>query len=324
MVSIVIPAYNVSSYLGACIDSAISQTYADIEIIVVDDGSTDDTGKVAAERAARDSRVRLIRRENGGLSAARNTGIEASSGEWLMFLDGDDMLAPDAVDTLLTLARQTGADIACGDYTRRLPFEQPKSIRTMVLTGRQALADVLYQSNIEPSAWGKLYRRTIFNTLRYREGILYEDLDIAPAVFEQAATVANTRRVVCYYRPNPKSILNTFNPRRFDVLDVTRRIEDRMRHNAVELLGAARDRRLSASFNIMGLLEAYGLSNKYASVADDCHAYIRQWRRRSLADPNVRVKNKCGILLSYTGRKLTAMVLARHYRRKMLLEPVRQ
>lgn len=319
MVSIIIPAYNVEKYIGDCLQSVTAQSFRDIEIIVVNDGSTDSTRNIIEEIALTDNRLRVINKTNGGLSDARNAGLDVARGEWLVFVDGDDMLASDAVEILLHAAQGTDSEIACGRYTRRLPFPTrnrlPKEIRTTVLTADEAILDILYQKHIEPSAWGKIYRSEIFRNLRFRKGILYEDLDLFDSVFNLARKVALTDAVVSFYRPNPGSILGTFNTRRLDVLDVTRRLEERCRNRSVEFGRAAADRRLSANFNILGLLAANDGDNSHSEAADDCWSVIKRLRRGSLFNPHVRFKNKAGILISLMGRRLLCRVLSRHYSR---------
>ena len=124
--SVVIPAYNVGQYVAQCLQSVLSQSFTDFEVIVVNDGSTDNSAEIARSFADADSRVRVVDQPNGGLSAARNTGIDLASGKWLMFVDSDDMLLPDAMSTLLALAHDTESDIVCGGFVENLPYHTPK------------------------------------------------------------------------------------------------------------------------------------------------------------------------------------------------------
>ena len=118
LISVVVPIYNVEHYLERCLDSIISQTYTNLEIILVDDGSTDRSGAIADAYAAKDSRVKVIHQKNGGLSIARNTGIEACRGEYLLFIDSDDYIAPNMCECLLSHLTEADADIAIGGFYR--------------------------------------------------------------------------------------------------------------------------------------------------------------------------------------------------------------
>ena len=115
LVSVIIPAYNIEDYIGRCLDSIISQTYKNLEIIVVDDGSRDHTGEILDNYAKKDRRIKVIHKENGGVSSARNKGIEAAEGDYIGFIDGDDLIEPEMYKTLVDLLEEENADIAhCG------------------------------------------------------------------------------------------------------------------------------------------------------------------------------------------------------------------
>lgn len=322
MVSVIIPAYNVEKYIRECLDSVLGQTYSDIEVIVIDDGSTDSTPEIIREYAERDSKVRLIRKPNGGPSA-RNAGLDVASGEWIMFVDSDDAIAPEAVETLLGLATETGTLYAEGGWTegedsRRVCWSEGAESVTRIYDAESYIEKVLYQQGPVPSAWSKLFYRSLFDGgLRFREGILYEDLDFfyLPAV--KAGKMAVTDRPLYFYRKNPASLTGRFSPRRFDVLEVTARIEAYVAVNYPRLLPAAHDRRLSAGFNMLGLIAAHDREGRYSQTASDCWTLIRRYRRESLLNPQVRLKNKVGIILSYFGRGVFSLFARQFYRRRI-------
>ena len=115
-ISIIVPVYKTEAYLEKCVDSILAQTFRDFELLLIDDGSPDNCPALCEEAAARDPRIRVIHQKNAGLSAARNTGVEAARGEWIGFVDSDDSIAPEMYETLLTYARRDGAQIAVCDY----------------------------------------------------------------------------------------------------------------------------------------------------------------------------------------------------------------
>lgn len=303
MVSIIIPAFNAEKYLRECLDSAVGQTCRDVEIIVVDDGSKDLTGRIASEYASRDSRVKLFTKPNGGLSSARNHGVACSRGEWITFLDADDALFPDAVSLMLSVAGKHGMEIVCGGYVEGRAFSPRERgvMRDYTLCSVEAVEAALYQHSITTMAWGKLYSRRIVETERFTEGIWYEDIDFFYRAYDLVARIAFIDAPVYFYRVNEGSFLHTFTPSRCDVLAVTERIERYMERRHPDLLPAARDRRLSANFNMFCLLAVNDRSGRYSRIADGCWALIRRYRRESLTNPRVRLKNKIGILVSYLG-----------------------
>lgn len=329
MVSIIIPAYNTGKYLCECLDSVLRQTWRDIEVIVVNDGSTDATEEIARGYAARDGRVKLITVSNGGQAAARNIGLDRAEGEWIAFVDSDDMLYPRAIETLMGIALRSGAPIACGRFVegRRWVGERyggdgsnrsnrehgEAEISFELLAAEEFMERMLYQSGADSSVCCKLYARRLFEKQRFVPGILYEDLDIACRLAAEGGSVAVSEEVVYFYRENPDSSTHRFTTRRLDVLDVTARIEDYMARNYPRLLPAARDRRLSASFNMLGLIVANDAEEEYRDAAERCRDTIRRYRRGSLLNPRVRLKNKLGILASYFGQRFLETILRRVY-----------
>jgi glycosyltransferase involved in cell wall biosynthesis len=163
LISVIIPVYKVEAYLTVCVESVLAQTYEQLEIILVDDGSPDNCPKICDEFAARDSRIRVIHKENGGLSSARNAGIDAARGEYLAFLDSDDLWTPVFLERLCRAAQETGADFAVCLFRRFRgdpPKELPEPVAAEVLTRREAFECLFGVRNenmvVAPN---KLYRR---------------------------------------------------------------------------------------------------------------------------------------------------------------------
>lgn len=317
MISVIIPAYNAQRYLRQALESVLSQCGVEIEVVVVDDGSTDATPDIVAEYVSHDIRVRLLRRENGGLGAARNSGVNASVGEWVTFLDSDDVLLPDALAALLSEIGSTGCDIVVGRIVRDMEMGAVCRQKGMVkvVDAGEAVAMTLYQNKgMEPSACGKLYRRSIFETERFAEGLWYEDLDFFYRAYFAAGRIVVTDVPVYFYRCNPDGFLGSFTSGRLDVLKVTERLENYISRSHPALLPAARDRRLSANFNMLGLLLNQQLTKEYADKIKECLALIRIYRLGSLLNPKVRLKNKLGIMVSYAGVPMLRLLLKYVYR----------
>jgi len=313
IISVVIPVYNVGRYLRECLESVLAQTFRDIEIIVVDDGSTDESLSIARGFADNDGRVMVFTKPNGGLSSARNFGLSKVSGRFISFVDGDDCLYQDSLEILHEGMIRTGCRIVAGGFVRKQSVKSSRSKRWQRHDAYHANRDLLYQHSLVPTAWGKLYDRSLFENHMFSEGIVYEDLDLMYRLVDEAGELAVTRDVVYFYRPNPLGTTGHFSPQRFDVLDVTRRIEEYMAERHPDLLPAARDRRLSANFNMLGLVAANCQHGEYEDVADSCWRLIREYRFASLADPRVRLKNKLGVMVSYCGRRVFEFFAKRIY-----------
>ena len=211
-ISIIVPVYKVEKYLPACIDSILAQTFRDFEMILVDDGSPDNCPALCDAAAAKDSRVRVIHKKNGGLSDARNAGLDIARGEWIGFVDSDDTIAPEMYEVLYGLAQAHHANLAvCGiqlideqDKPLQKPLTEPKQF---VLTREQAIARIA--SLPFHLAYNKLYRREIFARLRYPVGRLNEDSFTAPAVLEQVTTAVYTQQPLYHYRQRTGSIMRS-------------------------------------------------------------------------------------------------------------------
>lgn len=300
MISVIVPVYNTARFLPECVDSILGQTYGDLELILVDDGSTDSSGGICDKYARTDDRVCVIHKANGGLSSARNAGLDRAGGELVTFVDSDDMVHECYLERLSEMLASSGAQIAIGGFVYAPVFKKKKISGLSRKTGSlNAIEDTLYQRHLNNSAWGKLYRTELFDGLRFREGIWYEDLDMFYRVYERASTVSVTEDRLYFYRDHAGSFINRFTPWRLDVLSVVDRLEAYMEKHHRELLPAARDRKLSANFNMFLLCMQSGEYER----ASECWAVIRNYRHGSLIDCKVRMKNKAGIIASFFGKR---------------------
>lgn len=177
-VSVIIPIYNIRDYICRCLNSVINQSYTNLEILAVDDGSPDESGKIAEEYAEKDARIRVIHRENGGLSEARNSGLNCATGEYVFFLDGDDWLDLHAIDNLVRIAAVHDADVvACGitkvweDGREELWTDQTPGI----WDGRESVVQMMNRTNVCSVAWNKLYKKSLWSDIAFPVGCVHED-----------------------------------------------------------------------------------------------------------------------------------------------------
>lgn len=212
LISIVIPVYNVEPYLPKLLDTVTKQSYTNIEIVLVDDGSTDNSGKVCDEWARNESRIVLIHKENGGLSEARNVGVKKSTGEYITFVDSDDYIASNYVEYLWKLLCTNQADISCGNfkpvYDQNECFINHKKDRKKFLNNVQGCNELLQLKSIQLTvAWGKLYKRTLVEQNLFPVGRYHEDEATVYKLFYSAnKIVVGTKKVYGYYQNNKSSI----------------------------------------------------------------------------------------------------------------------
>ncbi len=192
IISVIVPVYEVEAYLERCVDSLLSQSMRNIEIILIDDGSPDACGEICDRYAAHDPRVRVIHQENAGLSAARNAGLELARGEWIMFVDSDDWVEPDFCRLPYEAALAHGADLVIFGYINILK----KHIEEGAL-GREESVTYVVKKNI--AVWNKLYHRSLFHEIRFPEGYVYEDIFATPKLVHAARSVYRLDACLYHY-----------------------------------------------------------------------------------------------------------------------------
>lgn len=250
LISIIIPVYRVEEYLTKCIDSVIKQKYTNIEIILVDDGSPDNCPKICDEYAKKDSRIKVIHKENGGLSDARNVGINNASGQYISFIDSDDYIDNDYILFLYKCIKENDSDISiCTHYIE-------KGNRTINLQNNikrtynnvEALHDMLYSQNIDVSAWGKLYKKELFKNIKFPIGRLYEDSATTYKLLDISNKIVFWGKSKYHYVIRNNSITtNSFSNKKLDLIYSTKEMTDYI-SNKYPVLVDACNRRLIYSY----------------------------------------------------------------------------
>lgn len=313
LISIIVPCYNVEAYLPKCVNSILEQTYKKIEIILVDDGSPDNCGKICDEYAKKDERIKVIHKENGGLSEARNVAIDQATGEWITFIDSDDYVSSDYVATLYQLVETYNCKVGVAQYTSFIegnaPSTKQSEYKEMLFDRMEGVEKMFYQELFDTSAWCKIYHRSLFETgIRYPIGLLYEDLPTTYMLFLQSDKVAICNRIIYYYLLRKNSIEG----QPFNVNKLNSALEiQKMIWNDAEILKpvekSVRCRLLSLSLHI--LLEmppAYPDKRKYILTN-----YIKANRWKVLIDHKARKKARLAAAFSYFGLGIQRKILNR-------------
>ena len=220
LISIIVPIYKVEEYIRNCVESILNQTYNNLQIILVDDGSPDNCGSICDEYSLKDKRVKTIHKKNGGLSAARNAGLEIASGEYIGFVDSDDFIESDMYESLYSAIIEYNADISvCGRYIvcENKITTISDSEKAQVFTKREALAELVLDeyNGVKNFAWDKLYKKDLFNDIRYPEGKYYEDIFTTYKLFSISNKIVDIKSPKYYYLLREDSICgsNTANKR---------------------------------------------------------------------------------------------------------------
>lgn len=221
-ISIIVPMYKVEDYVGKCLKSLLYQEFKDFEVLMINDGSPDKSVDIAREFARKDKRFRLIHRKNGGLSAARNTGIKFSRGEYLSFVDGDDFVSPTYLLTMYNAIVKTGADMAYCRYKFHFPKSNtnvapPLKLLKQVMPIEKAMKCLISDFAMHHYAWNKLYKKSLFidNNIRYLD-MYFEDISTTPRLLYYANKIVITDDYSYYYVKRPGSIMATMNAQKIN------------------------------------------------------------------------------------------------------------
>lgn len=324
MVSIITPVYNSARWLIPTIESVIRQTYADWEMILVDDGSTDESLEIIKRFSAEDPRIRFKEVEHRGVAAIRNLGLALARGNHIFFLDSDDIIPEYSIEYLCKLISvnkkisiaggkilRFDDDIGEKGLKRLYSYEyngendkisgNPDILRNIKLyCGKEGVIESLYQTGIEASLCGRIFNRSVFNDLHFYEGEYYEDLNLFYKILLNGNYIAESDVPVYFYRQRAGSITHKFGKERLIVLEVTRRICDYMSDNHPDILPAAIDRRFSANCNMLQLMLKHAGDDPdkeyFRDKMDEAYRFIRENAGAELCNRKIRLKNRIGAL----------------------------
>lgn len=225
MISVIIPVYNVEKYIKRCLESVINQTYKDIEIIIIDDGSTDNSGIICEEYSKRDKRIKVVHTENAGAARARNIGLDMAKGEYISFIDSDDWIMLNFLSTLLYLCKDNDADIAKCE-TIDVKDENFKinnnNTEIKIYNSKEIMNSIYSQPKLfNVAVMNKLYKRKIFENLRFKEGVINEDEEILCKLIYRANKIAVTNQILyCYFLSENSVTRSEFRIKNLDILEI--------------------------------------------------------------------------------------------------------
>ncbi len=209
LISIIIPVYKTESHLRKCVDSVLTQTYHNLEIILVDDGSPDNCGVICDAYQIKDKRVKVIHKTNGGQSTARNMGLDIAKGEYIGFIDSDDWVEADMYSNLINDIETTDADIACCGIKRSNETTPNIDPFKTIWNAEEALVHSLKRTYFGVGPCNKLYKRQIFDELRFPEGMVFEDLQIIAPIFSRCKKVSYNSVIGYHYFMNENGTIAT-------------------------------------------------------------------------------------------------------------------
>lgn len=309
LISVIVPCYKVEHYLPRCIDSILRQTYEHLEIMLVDDGSPDRCGDICDGYAKRDSRIVVIHKENGGLSDARNVAIDLAKGEWITFVDSDDLVNDDYVEVLYRLVSEYGCECSVCLFNTFREGEEPRwfygASRQEKMEPLKAVEQMFYQEKFDNNAVAKLYHRRLFGDgTRFPKGRVFEDLAITYKLLLHSKGVAYTNATLYHYLLRENSIDGCYSPKKVeDGLAVLKSIDDN-----IDMLKGIEKAYQCRKFSF--LLHLLLLMPKDAEHFEQMVADAKQIRLSVLLDSYARRKARVAALLSYFGTDFLKLIFS--------------
>lgn len=317
LVSIVVPVYDTSEYLRQCLESIVVQTYHNIEVILIDDGSTDGSGAICDEYAWRDIRFHVIHKNNEGLSSARNIGTERAQGEYVLYVDSDDYIERGYVKDLLETALENNADIVqClmekfWEDGRRISRKRI-STDIEIYSSAQALEELCYQRKFMQYAWGKLYRKELLDGAAFPVGVIYEDMAVMYRIFGNAGRILLLPKVMYHYRQHGNSIMHmAFSDKKIDRIRVTGQMKEYMADHYPQNRKAMDCRWLLSNLQ---LLMEMPFGTHYKNIRKEVYGNIKGVRKSVITDAKAKAGIRIMAISSYGGCFLL-MCLGRAYKK---------
>ena len=311
-ISIIVPVYNVEAYLERCVESILKQTYTNLEILLVNDGSTDKSGELCDKLALRDHRIRVIHKENGGLSDARNRGIDEASSNLIGFVDSDDYIDEDMYETLYRQMVASKADLSmCGHYDvyHQIPEKQVAKIKTWELMPEEAIKMVMEAKILSVTAVNKLYKKALFEQLRFRIGKIAEDAFIMVDLIHQCSKIVATNEKKYYYVHRENSITTQkFSLKFLNVIEAYEQNAKIISENYPDLYDVAIMRLNWAYFYVLDrLLVDNDFKDKV--LEDRLISYLKKNKKSILMDSRFTRARKMSFLALCLSRKLYLKIL---------------
>lgn len=310
LISVIIPFYNVEKYLSTCLDSVLAQTYDKLEIILINDGSTDSSGEIANQYLKHDERVKVYSQENRGISSARNSGLKHASGDYITFVDSDDFVEKDYVEYLFNLIKKTGFKVKlsicslmniysytgyredCGDGSEK------------VLSGKECIKKMCYNDMVDTCCYAKLASKDLYDSLEFPEGDLFEDMGTTYLLFYQCDYVSCGFKSKYNYFIRKNSIVTSeFNKHKLDLLKMTDKMAEFVGTHFPDLKGAALRRQMWARFSTLNQTISVTGNELLNHERKDMIRFIRGNSKQLLSDGDVPRRDKVGCFMLLFGFK---------------------
>lgn len=309
LISVIVPVYNVEKYLENCVDSIIKQTYKNIEIILVDDGSSDNSGNLCDNFMENDSRIKVYHKKNGGLSDARNYGIKKANGSYITFIDSDDTIDNDYIEYLFSLIEKYHVDLSICTYSvitddKKISYiDEDIEVKLDKIT---ALKELLCENKFSVSACAKIYKKELFYNIEFPKGKLCEDNGTTYKLIEKCDYVAyGSKSKYNYYKRSNSIMTSSFNERKFDLIDLVDNMKDELEIKYPELHDVILKKQILARFSILRqiVLSDYKNEEKINEIIN----FIMQNKKFILKNKNISKREKIALISLMFGKNVFKM-----------------
>lgn len=309
LVSVIVPVFKVEKYLDKCLQSLLAQTYQNCEIVLINDGSPDRCGEICNQYAKKSHKVKYYYKENGGLSDARNYGVDKAQGDWIVFVDSDDYVTADYVEYLISIKNKFRADAACAKIRQvcsdQAPTERYEQTKTFNLSTVETLKRMLYAKELSVSACCKLFPKSLLLEHPFPVGKLYEDLFTTYRIVDECKNIAYGTKQIYFYRRRGESIMHgkVSEKNIQDAFDAARSVVDYMEEKHPEILPAAHSRYVRKAFDFMPQILNGTIQDKliYRKIKEEMTPHYRIVMQDKEAPWSVKLRSTsvmCGYNLS--------------------------
>lgn len=308
LISIIVPIYNVEKYLDKCLQSITNQTYKNLQIILINDGSTDTSLRICENFALNDERICIVNQESKGVSEARNTGIREAKGAYITFIDSDDVVESTYIQYLYDIIKENNDISVCkmkeiyGDGDDDINNDGEESVIKQ-LNSKEAIEIMLYQREFDNSLWGKMYKKELFSDVVFPKGKLYEDMAVIYDIFLKTDKIIFGSKINYYYRVRQNSIMTTeFSSEKMELINFTERMVKNVSEKFPDLYMAAIRRYVYSNFRLLGeAIQCKGNNSKEENILIN---NIKRYSKIVLKNPNADKKDKIAIILLLLNKKL--------------------
>lgn len=318
LITIIVPIYNVEKYIKKCIDSILCQTYKNIEIILVDDESSDNCGVICDEYAQRDNRIRVIHKKNGGQSDARNVGLKIANGKYIGFIDSDDYIKQDMIQNLYNLMKEKNADITICAYELLNENEKPKDNKSGEIysfNSIDAVQELLKSKLITSHCWNKLYKKELWENIEFPIGRKFEDIAVMHLVFEKANKIVYKDEIGYYYIKRNNSTMKNINESLVnDLREMSIEREEHIKkyitqNSKYAEMSEVKRIKMCYDYIILGNLEELYNSTKYIEDYKKLKKYMKKYKLEVI-NTQISFRKKIELCVLYLNRNLYKLIVS--------------